>query len=188
MNFRKARSNEAETISPFLMLAMEDIVYRFIGEESKVQARQFLTDLIGQKSNQYSYENCWVVELNNEIAAVAVVYDGARLHELRKPVASYIKARFNTDFSPEDETQAGEYYIDCISVIPQHQGKGIGSQLLKFLIEEYVRKGKFPLGLLVDKDNPNARKLYLKMGFDVVGMKTLADKTMEHLQLKYTTD
>ena len=109
MIFRKAGSNDAEKITPFLMLAMKDIVYRFIGEESEVKAQQFLTDLIAQKANQYSHENCWIVELNDEIAAVAVVYDGAKLHELRMPVASYIKAQFDRDFTPEDETQSGEY-------------------------------------------------------------------------------
>ena len=185
MIFRKAESNEAEKISPFLMLAMKDIVYRFIGEESEVKAQQFLTDLIAQKANQYSHENCWIVELNDEIAAVAVVYDGAMLHELRMPVASYIKAQFDRDFTPEDETQSGEYYIDCISVIPRHQGKGIGSQLLQFLIDEYVNKCRITLGLLVDKDNPSARKLYFKMGFEVAGTKILTGKTMDHLQIKY---
>jgi len=77
MIFRKAESNEAEKISPFLMLAMKDIVYRFIGEESEVKAQQFLTDLIAQKANQYSHENCWIVELNDEIAAVGLLYKGS---------------------------------------------------------------------------------------------------------------
>ena len=36
MIFRKAESNEAEKISPFLMLAMKDIVYRFIGEDTTI--------------------------------------------------------------------------------------------------------------------------------------------------------
>ena len=101
------------------------------------------------------------------------------------PVASYIKAQFDRDFTPEDETQSGEYYIDCFSVTPRHQGKGIGSQLLQFLIDEYVNKCKITLGLLVDKDNPSARKLYFKMGFEVAGTKILTGKTMDHLQLKY---
>ena len=183
MLIRKANIEDAEIIATYILLAMEEILYQFIGEKSREKARQFLTNLIGKKNNQYSYENCWVMELNKEVAAVAVVYDGARLQILRAPVAQEIKAMFNKDFNPEDETEAGEVYIDSIAVSPQQQGQGLGAKLLQFLIDEYVIKRKETLGLLVDKENPNAKKLYLKLGFKMVGEKTLAGKRMEHLQL-----
>lgn len=83
----------------------------------------------------------------------------------------------------EDETESGEFYIDCIGVNSDQQGKGIGSKALNFLIDEYVVKNHQTLGLLVDEDNPNAKRLYLKLGFKVVGRKSLAGKKMEHLQL-----
>ena len=182
MVVRKAKPEDAKTIATYLLLAMEDIVYQFIGEKSLEKANQFLVNLIGRKANQYSYENCWVIELENEVAAAAVVYDGGKLQELRAPVAQEIKSMFNRDFNPEDETETGEYYIDSIGVNPQRQGKGLGSKLFQFLIDEYVYKRSGTLGLLVDKENPEAKKLYLRLGFEIVGEKTLVGKKMEHLQ------
>ena len=182
MTIRKAKPEDANAIATHILLAMEDIVYQFIGEESREKASQFLVNLIRKKENQYSYENCWVIEVEHEVAAVAVVYDGGKLQELRMPVAQEIKSMFNRDFNPEDETEAGEYYIDSIGVNPLRQGKGLGSKLLQFLINEYVSKQNGTLGLLVDKDNPNAKKLYLKLGFEPVGEKILVGKGMEHLQ------
>ncbi len=182
MRFRKATKANSKVIATYLMLAMEDIVYQFIGENSTVKATQFLESLIPEKANQYSYENCWIAESDVGIIAVANIYDGAKLHQLRKPVAAAIKTMFNRDFNPEDETQTGEFYIDCVAVNPNQQGKGIGSQFFEFLIEEYVQKRNETLGLLVDKDNPNARRLYLKLGFEIIGEKTLAGKSLEHLQ------
>lgn len=184
MLIRKANPGESEIITFHLMLAMEDIVYQFIGEKSSEKALRFLNSLTLEKGNQYSYENCWVAVSENEIVAVALVYDGARLKELREPVAGRVKSMFNRAFNPEDETQAGEYYIDCVGVNPNRQGKGIGTELFRFLIDEYVVNRNETLGLLVDKDNPNAKKLYLKLGFEIVGEKTLVGKEMEHLQLK----
>lgn len=184
MTIRKATPEDTSEIATYLMLAMEDIVYGFIGENSKEKATQFLINLICKEANQYSYENCWIAEIENKIVAAAVMYDGAKLQELRNPVAKEIKFMFKKDFNPENETQTGEFYIDSFAVSPHLQGKGIGSKLFKFLIDEYVYKRHETLGLLVDKGNPNAKKLYLKLGFEIVGEKTLAGKEMEHLQFK----
>ena len=140
--------------------------------------------MISKKANQYSYENCWLVEKNKQIVAVANIYDGGNLYNLRKPVTDQIKMMFNREFNFEDETQKGEFYIDCIGVHPDWQGKGLGTKLLQFLIDEYVCKKQKTLGLLVDNDNPNAKRLYLNLGFEVIGSKTLAGKKMEHLQIK----
>lgn len=184
MLIRKAKSEESKTIAPLILLAMEDIVYSFIGENSKEKATKFLNSLIQEKSNQYSYENCWVADIKNKIVAVAIVYDGSKLKELRKPVEEKVKTMFNKHFSPEDETEKGEYYIDSVGVHPNQQGKGIGSKIFRFLIDEYVYRREKTLGLLVDKNNPEAKKLYVKLGFEVVGEKNLEDKTMEHLQFR----
>lgn len=184
MLIRKAKIEESEIIASLIFLAMEDILYTFIGERSKEKAIHFLASLIREESNQYSYENCWVAESENTILAAAIIYDGADLAKLREPVAHRIRLMFDKPFAPEDETQSGEQYIDCVAVAPNQQGKGIGSKVFRFLIEEYVEKQKQTVGLLVDKNNPEAKKLYLKLGFELVGEKTLAGQHMEHLQFK----
>jgi ribosomal protein S18 acetylase RimI-like enzyme len=184
MLIRKAEAEESGSIAPLVFSAMQDITYRFIGENSREKAIQLLDSLIRERKNQYSYENCWVIVSDNIIIAVAIIYDGANLAPLREPVAHRIKSMFARPFNPEDETQAGEHYIDCVGVAPNLQGKGIGTKLFQFLLEEYAVKNNQILGLLVDKDNPDAKKLYLKLGFEIVGEKTLAGKPMEHLQFK----
>jgi ribosomal protein S18 acetylase RimI-like enzyme len=184
ISIRKAKREEAQIITPFLLLAMEDIVYEFIGEKSSEKAKHFLTSLIDEPKNQYSYENCWVAELAHKIVGVALVYDGGQLNELRAPVLQKIASSYHRKLKPEDETAEGEYYIDCVGVDTSLQGQGIGSRILRFLIDEYVTKAGRTLGLLVDKENPNAEKLYLKLGFEIVGEKTLVGKKLNHLQYK----
>lgn len=184
MIIRKAKAKDAKVISSYIMLAMNDIIYDFIGEVSYEKATDFLNHLIRQKGNQYSFENCWLAEDKGEIVAAAIVYDGAKFNELRKPVLNTIKVLFNRTIDPEEETQKGEYYIDCAAVSSHLQGKGIGTKMFHFLIDEYVHKRNLTLGLLVDKKNPKARQLYMNLGFEPAGKKTLAGKEMEHLQLK----
>ncbi|MDA6072505.1 GNAT family N-acetyltransferase [Flavobacterium sp. AC] len=183
MIIRKATIEDSESIAAHLLLAIEEIIYKFIAEKDPKTAYYFLLHFVESENNQYSYENCFVAEENNEIIGAVSVYDGGKLQELRKPIVDYVRLNFNPDFSPENETQSGEYYIDSLGINPNHQGKGIGSKILQFLIEEYVTKNKQTLGLLVEEGNPGAKKLYLKLGFKPVGVKTLVGKTLEHLQI-----
>jgi ribosomal protein S18 acetylase RimI-like enzyme len=184
MLVRKATASDSQIIANNLLFAMEDIVYKFIGEEDADKAREFMVHFVAKENNQYSYQNCWVVEENEKVVAAMNVYDGGQLSELRQPIIEYLRSKFKIDFTAEDETQAGEFYIDCIGVNPNHRSKGIGTRLLQFVIEEYVSKNNQTLGLLVDEINPHAKRLYSKLGFKSVGSKVLFGKNMEHLQIK----
>jgi ribosomal protein S18 acetylase RimI-like enzyme len=184
---RKATLNDAETIAALLFLAMEDIVYKFIGKEDREKGLEFMLHFVGKGNNQYSYQNCWVVEEDTKVMAAINLYDGARLSELRQPIIEYLRNKFNKNFNPEDETQEGECYIDSLGVDPNQQDKGFGTKLLRFVIDEYVSTGGQTLGLLVDEGNPKAKRLYLKLGFINAGKKVIFGKNMEHLQHKMST-
>jgi ribosomal protein S18 acetylase RimI-like enzyme len=181
---RKAHVADSKTIAACLFLAMEEILYKFIREQNPDKAEELMLYFVGKENNQYSYQNCWVAEDDLKVVAAINLYDGARLAELRQPVIEYVRSNHNDEFDPEDETQAGEYYIDSLGVDPYQHRKGIGTMLLQFIIDEYVDKQKKTLGLLVDEANPNAKKLYIKLGFKPVGTKIIFGKNMEHLQLK----
>jgi ribosomal protein S18 acetylase RimI-like enzyme len=182
MMVRKAHISDAEFVAECLLLAMENIVYAFIGICDRDKALEFMQYFAGRPNNQYSYENCWVAIEKGRIVAVVNIYNGADLQKLRTPVLDYIEKQYNRKLVPEDETQAGEYYIDTLGVFPEYQGKGVGTILLNFLKNEYAEKRSEMLGLLVDENNPLAKKLYLKLGFKLVDKKTLMGKKMEHLQ------
>lgn len=183
MHIRKAQNQDAKAIATYIVLAMDDLIYNILGNITETEAILFMSELVATPGNQYSYDNAWVMEDKNaQIVAAAVVYDGARLEELRQTVIRKIAETFQRHFQPEAETQAGEFYIDTVGVNPDVQGKGYGSTLFQFLIDEYVHRQKQTLGLLVDKDNPKAKALYLRLGFQYVKDVMFVGKTLEHLQ------
>lgn len=183
MKIRKALPEDAISIANLLLLAMEEIIYAFIGEADKEKAIALLTHFAKNPNNQYSYQNCYLIEVDEEIVAAVNIYDGSKLHTFRQPIADYISFKFNRELQVEDETQAGEFYIDSIGVSEDFQGKGIGSEILKYLIQEYVICGKHTLGLLVDEENIPAKNLYFKLGFRSVNHILLTGKKMDHLQI-----
>jgi len=133
-------------------------------------------------ANQYSYENMLVWD-DGGVQGLICGYDGAALHRLRDPFLNYIKLNEGITIVPEDETQPGEFYIDCLAVFPHNQGKGFGRKLITAL-KNYAASYNFKkLGLLVNVRNPDAKKLYLKTGFEVIDKRTFIGDTYEHLQL-----
>jgi RimJ/RimL family protein N-acetyltransferase len=55
-----------------------------------------------------------------------------------------------------------------LQLLPAHQGKGIGTQLVRDLMAEAAVSGR-GFGLSVEKDNPRALALYERLGLVVVG-------------------
>jgi ribosomal protein S18 acetylase RimI-like enzyme len=60
----------------------------------------------------------------------------------------------------------GEVFLANIQILPEYQNRGVGTQLLKGLIDE-ARRTKTRLTLKVLRPNP-ARRLYERLGFSVV--------------------
>ncbi len=182
IQIRKAKSEEAEALATLMLHAMQDIVFYFIGERDTQKAHAFLTSLIRKRDNQYSYENIIVAEEEGVLLGQLCCYPGAAILQLRAPVLDLISNEYGHDINPDIETQAGEIYLDSLAVSPLARGKGIGKMLLLYAIDLYCKRQDGILGLLVDQENPRAKKLYLQIGFREVDQKNIFGKEMLHLQ------
>ena len=182
MIIRQAKASEATQIAELINLAMLEITYQFIGKEDRNEANNFIAKFVAHENNQYSYQNIYVLEIDGRILGHLSIYDGASLKQLRQPILDYILHTYAIDYSPADETQAGEMYIDTFAVHPSMQGKGYGEKMLQFAIDKFNRIESKTVGLLVDNDNPNAKRLYERLGFKTIKEVEIFGKKMEHMQ------
>lgn len=58
-----------------------------------------------------------------------------------------------------------------LGVDPAHWGHGTGTALLRALVDEAGRRGHTEVMLEVRQDNPRARGLYLRHGFEEIGIR-----------------
>lgn len=59
-------------------------------------------------------------------------------------------------------------YIQTVCVMPEWRGQGVGSALIKFAEARIFRD--FPnVFMCVSSFNPNAQKLYLRLGYEIIG-------------------
>jgi ribosomal protein S18 acetylase RimI-like enzyme len=63
---------------------------------------------------------------------------------------------------------AEQIEIAGIQVLPDYQGRGIGTAVITSLKHEGMTKA-LPVVLQVEKDNPDAKRLYLRLGFEQYG-------------------
>lgn len=184
---RNARPTDAPEIATLIMEAMNpDCCKWFYGPDYTANDfHRLLTQLAGRTDTQYSYLNTLVAEEDGNLAGVLVSYDGALLHELRRPFLECLLRDFNRDFSGiDDETQAGELYLDSLCIKSQFRHRGIASLLLKAGIEKTRQLNLPQAGLLVDYCNPKAEKLYRNLGFELANETTWGGHQMKHLTRK----
>jgi GNAT superfamily N-acetyltransferase len=63
--------------------------------------------------------------------------------------------------------------FEDLIVHPDHRGRGIGTELVRFVIDEARRRGILRLTLLTDMQNERAQALYRKLGFTDSSMKPM---------------
>lgn len=182
IHIRKAQPQDTQAIAGLMYLAMPEIVALFVGSNDKDQGISFLAHHIASPGNQYALENIIVAVEDNVVLGQICCYDGALLQTLRQPILAKLEKTQREKISLDLETQPGEIYIDTLAVAETARGRGIAKLLLLYVIDLYVKQQHHTLGLLVDKENPMAKSLYIRMGFQLKMTRTVFGKEMDHLQ------
>ena len=191
---REASKSQAAEIARLIMTAMtDDCCLYFCGEgygvedltsgracsRSAEQASlrrshllaafcRMMTMLVEHENSQYSYRNTMVALDANRVVGIS---EAAKEH-------------IGKDHSGmDDETQAGELYLDSLAVLPEYRRQGIARKLLLATKERANRMGLPCVGLLVDKDNPVGEALYTSVGFQYVNDNQWGGHPMKHLIL-----
>lgn len=63
---------------------------------------------------------------------------------------------------------AERHILAGIQLAPAHRNQGVGTTIITTLLQE-ARDGSVPLDLTVSKNNPNAERLYTRLGFHRTG-------------------
>lgn len=149
---------------------------------------ELFTTLAADEMSQYSYRNAFVAidGEGNPVGAI-IVYDGCRLHELRKSFIREANRILGWNVTEEeaeewgDEADPGEIYIDSLYVVKDARRQGVAAALLEAVTERFKSSGK-PTGLLVEPENKTAYHTYVKWGFREAGISNFFHTPMIHMQ------
>lgn len=120
----------------------------------------------------YSYRHALIAWVDDEPVGLCLAYDGNNYHAIRlRTFAAFTALHPDEDddmdlANAEDETEAGEFYIDSLAVLPAYRRRGIARQLMQAQMQRGRNLGLTHQTLLVDPENPNAQGLYRALGFE----------------------
>jgi len=186
IEIQEATKSQAAEIARLIMIAMtDDCCLYFCGDGYGLDDfHKMMAMLVERENSQYSYKNTLVAMDCNKVVGISVSYDGGRLHELRSAFIKAAMEYIGKDHSGmDDETQAGELYLDSLAVLSEYRRQGIAQKLLLATKERANRLGLPCVGLLVDKNNPVGEALYTSVGFRYVKDSHWGGHPMKHLIL-----
>ena len=186
VEIKDARKEQSADIARLIMMAMtDDCCLHFCGVGYGLgDFLAMMTTLVEREDSQYSYLNTLVAMDGERLVGIAVSYDGGRLHELRQAFIQAAKACIGKDHTGmDDETQAGELYLDSLAVEPSYRRQGIARQLLAATKRKADQMGMPCVGLLVDKGNSAGERLYASAGFHYANDSRWGGHPMKHLVL-----
>ena len=184
IGIQEATKRQAAEIADLIMMAMTDeCCLYFCGDGyGLVDFHKMMTMLVEKEDSQYSYRNTLVAVDEEKVIGISISYDGGRLHELRRAFIEAAKEHIGKNHSGmDDETGAGELYLDSLAVLPEYRRQGIAKALLLATKEKANQYGLPHVGLLVDKDNPDGEAFYSSVGFRYVGDNRWGGHSMKHM-------
>jgi ribosomal protein S18 acetylase RimI-like enzyme len=191
---RPAVPGDAPKAVPLILEAIGSIAFILTGTNDRKQAELILGRFFRDKDNRVSYQNALVLEDSPEhgandplaktrdVVGVALIYDGSIARRLDEPLEqAAIQKSGLPDYHIPTEAEPSEFYLDTVSVDSKCRGRGFGRDLIEASCEHARKLGYHRLGLLVDIDNPGAKRLYERLEFRIEGRKQIAGAEYLHM-------
>ena len=176
---RQARKEEAAQIAELFMLAWPVDEIMESNGLTREQLHESITLIAANEKTIYSYENTIVAEIDGKVAGAMCAYDGADYQSLKQPIIDVLGP--DCGIAKMKETEAGEFYLDSVGVLPEYRGRGIASRIIDAQSERAASLGHKVAGLIVDIDKPQVEAIYTKLGFIYLDDKDFFGHTMKHM-------
>jgi ribosomal protein S18 acetylase RimI-like enzyme len=182
LTIRPASPDDAELVVRLIQLSMGVLAdYLFGGVRTPVD--EILAGLYKFETNRYSWSRTDIAEWDGEAVGMIISFPGveALYRDIATGFGLFKLCNFfdvmrlavrALSIASGIETKRDEYYIANLAVLPQYQGRGIGSGLLAHVEGKAKKAGLRKCSLIVDTEKPAARRLYERSGYQVVYTKT----------------
>ncbi|AYW46997.1 GNAT family N-acetyltransferase [Tetragenococcus osmophilus] len=185
---RFATSKDAPKIAELVLVILKDMELPILEKADDQLILKVLEEAMKDPDYRYGYHRGLVNEVDGEVAGIAFGYFASEEETIDESLKKALDKFDLADQSlfTEQESFAGEWYLDTLCVDKNYRGKGVGSELLTAAQVFAAKSGASVIGLCVDHQNEKAQHLYEEKGFKVVGEQVLSDHPYHHMQKQLT--
>ncbi|MGO9413385.1 MAG: GNAT family N-acetyltransferase [Spirochaetia bacterium] len=175
IRIRDAQPSDAPHIGRLVVLSAQTFLPVLFGP----RIEHAVEEMARGRGTLFSHEHAWIAEHEGAVRGMLLGYTGAvkaaqdprtglallgimRVGLIRR-LPGLLRMQSTIGVMGRDE-----FYISNVAVYPEHRGKGIGSLLVGQAREEALRARAARLILDVETDNPDAQRLYERLGFRVM--------------------
>jgi ribosomal protein S18 acetylase RimI-like enzyme len=179
VTIRPARLEQAGLVADLVYLSMGVEVDWLFGQEPGYSTREVLIRLYQRRNNRLSQSFAWLAAWNGQAVGLLLAYPGRFLRRLDWVTGLQLVQIFGLGgavrlvrrqpaYGDLVETQADEFYISNLAVLPAFQGRGVGKALLEHAETLARTAGLGKCSLIVSYAHASARRLYEKLGYQTV--------------------
>jgi ribosomal protein S18 acetylase RimI-like enzyme len=176
---RPARLEDVELVVDLIYLSMGVEVDWLFGQEPGHSTRDVLSRLYQRRSNRASHRYAYIAAWNWQEAGLLLAYPGRFLQRFDRMTGFHLAQIFGLAgvlrlvrrlpaYGDLVETEADEFYISNLAVLPGYQGQGVGKALMDYAEMLARQAGLKKCSLIVTYGHQPARRLYEKLGYQSV--------------------
>lgn len=175
IEIRPSKPEDVEQAAP-LVYSSGPAAFDYVFKTNGISAQDFLRFAFVRKGGEFSYQNHFTVVADNQLVGVGAVFTGDEIlgftmSNARRIIQFYkfnsvsiIPRGLRTEslIKPPKKSEAA---IGHLGIQESFRGHGLGTMLIEKLMESPKINKHTSFVLDVSVENPNAQKLYERMGF-----------------------
>ncbi len=175
ITLRQATPSDARFLALTLMEAMGGEIMERLDECSVTADDEkrlaMLTSICERDDTLYTWRYGTIAQTADGImAGASIAYPGAEYHQRRLVSFSLVKEIITFDIHQmEDESEAGEFYLDTLAVLPAFRRQGVAHALMQHWLLQAQESG-LTATLACSTTNFRAKQLYESMGLSDAGL------------------
>ncbi len=163
---------DSQPVSTLIVMAIEDLADQFTKATTSEALSDRLQMLINTAETRFSASYGLVVEEQGRVAGAGFAYPGKVMRQLTQNMLDQMKT-IGANYHVEEEhrlvsfkeANEDEYYIDNLAVFEDFRGKGYSRKIIEAFEARARAEGFSKISILADLHNPNAKAIYLRMGY-----------------------
>jgi len=178
LRIRTAQLADAFFAASMIYLSMEHLADHLF-QQNKDAIQATIAQLFSRNAGRFGYKYAYIAEFENGPVGLLIASRGDRIDRLNLETAPHLVAvlgltkaigfiRRGLGLPGGKEAYADEFFLGNLGILPSMQGRSFGSQLLAYAEGLACENNLKKCSLIVGGYNTNARRLYERVGYQVV--------------------